>query len=91
MRLFLQTIKDAFVKAISFDKKMFIGFYKTLVFLLVVFFGVAIGLIWLIWFASCIINGNFVFAIFLTLCFIVLCRFYSIFLALLIERFPKLF
>ena len=30
MRLFLQTIKDAFIKAVSFDKKIFIKLYKSI-------------------------------------------------------------
>ena len=61
MRLFLQTIKDAFVKAISFDKKAFVGFYKTLIFLGLVFMGAGIGLLWFILIGISIINGDFVF------------------------------
>ena len=45
MKLFLQTIKDAFIKAISFDKKTFVWFYKTLIFLALIFIGTGIGLL----------------------------------------------
>lgn len=94
MRLFLQTIKDAFIKAVSFDKKIFIKLYKNIprIAFWICWFPSCVGLIFMLSLVAlnCCVTGNFIGFLFIILLLVVVARFYLYLLFYVSERFPKL-
>ena len=95
MRLFLQTIKDAFIKAVSFDKKISIKLCKAIpkmvfwTWWFLSFLGLMIMLF--LFSVGCLISGDFLGFFIITGLLIIVFRFYVYLLFFVSERFPKLF